>query len=349
LKKNDYLCDILKLSTTNINTKQTKKQIIMVHTNSNRSKTGYSKKYRHYPKNGAIHFKKALLIPMLTFFVHTASAEKTGSLLWRISGNGLEQPSYIFGTHHLYSVNFLDEIAGLKDALASSQQVVGELVMQDMVALGQEMQRAGMMPPDTTWQMLLSEEDYRFVDERLTAVFGAGLQALGMLKPALVNVTYTLMHYQRMFPEANPEQSSDAWFQQQAVNRGIPVIGLETVHDQTAALFGSVSLSYQATDLVCALRNIDYLEYSVRKLNRLYRSADLTGLAEMLREESPCPMRTEQEFALNSIRNERWLEKLPTIMADKPSFIAVGALHLAGEVGIVVGLQRAGFTVEAVK
>jgi uncharacterized protein YbaP (TraB family) len=110
-----------------------------------------------------------------------------------------------------------------------------------------------------------------------------------------------------------------------------------------------VSLKRQAADFVCALKNTDYLEFSVKKMNRLYRTADLNGFAEMLREDSPCPMSAEQEKALNDTRNNRWLEKLPAIMADKPSFIAVGALHLVGEQGILVGLEKAGYKVEAVR
>ena len=288
----------------------------------------------------------------LVFFVCAVSAqsgvEKTGALLWKISGNGLAHPSYIFGTHHLFPLSFLDSVPGVKQAFAASGQMVGELVMGDMVALAGELQKAGMMPQDSTWQMLLSEDDYRFVDEQLTAFFGAGLQALGMFKPSMVSMTYTVMFYQRIFPQVNQNEIFDIWFQQQAVQRQIPVLGLETVQDQIDALFKIASLKHQAADLVCALKNTDYLEWSAKKLNRLYRTANLKGFSEMLREEGPCPMSAEQETALNDARNRRWLEKLPAIMAGKPSFIAVGCAHLVGEVGLLAGLEKAGYKVEAV-
>jgi uncharacterized protein YbaP (TraB family) len=220
--------------------------------------------------------------------------------------------------------------------------------MSDMAALAVEVQKAGMMPQDTTWQMLLSEDDYCFVDEQLTAVFGVGFQSFGRLKPAMVSMVYTVGFYQKIFPQVKQNEIFDIWFQQEAVNRGIPVVGLETVQDQIDALFKVRSLKGQAADLLCAMKNTDYLELSAKKLNRLYRSADLNGFSEMLREKSPCPMSAEQEVALNDNRNRRWLEKLPAIMADKPSFIAVGALHLVGEAGLLVGLEKAGYTVEAV-
>ena len=38
-------------------------------------------------------------------------------LLWKVSGNGLNQPSYIIGTHHLAPFSIMDSIAGLKKAM----------------------------------------------------------------------------------------------------------------------------------------------------------------------------------------------------------------------------------------
>lgn len=48
-------------------------------------------------------------------------------LLWKVSGNGLNQPSYIIGTHHLAPFSIMDSIAGLKKAMNETQQVYGEM------------------------------------------------------------------------------------------------------------------------------------------------------------------------------------------------------------------------------
>ena len=48
-------------------------------------------------------------------------------------------------------------------------------------------------------------------------------------------------------------------------------------------------------------------------------------------------------------RNKTWAEKLPAIMKAAPTFVAVGALHLPGEKGLLNLLKRQGYTVEAVK
>ena len=48
-------------------------------------------------------------------------------------------------------------------------------------------------------------------------------------------------------------------------------------------------------------------------------------------------------------RKNAWMAKLPAIMADKPTFFAVGAIHLAGEKGLIQLLKNAGYTVEGIK
>ena len=64
-------------------------------------------------------------------------------LLWKISGNGLEKPSYIFGTHHLAPLSIKDSIAGMPQAINETSQVYGEVMMSEMAAPAfmQEMQK----------------------------------------------------------------------------------------------------------------------------------------------------------------------------------------------------------------
>jgi len=71
--------------------------------------------------------KKLLIVPILALVVSTAFAqtpEKTGSLLWRISGNNLAQPSYVFGTHHLFPLSFLETVSGLNSHLKTHSRLL---------------------------------------------------------------------------------------------------------------------------------------------------------------------------------------------------------------------------------
>ena len=72
---------------------------------------------------------------MLTLaLVLTAALNVNAQLLYKISGNGLEKPSYIIGTYHLAPVSFTDSIPGLKEALNAAEQEYGELDMGDMMS-----------------------------------------------------------------------------------------------------------------------------------------------------------------------------------------------------------------------
>ena len=70
------------------------------------------------------------LLGILVFISIALSAN--AQLLWKVSGNGLNQPSYIIGTHHLAPFSIMDSIAGLQKAMKETQQVYGELKMSEM-------------------------------------------------------------------------------------------------------------------------------------------------------------------------------------------------------------------------
>jgi uncharacterized protein YbaP (TraB family) len=83
----------------------------------------------------------------------------------------------------------------------------------------------------------------------------------------------------------------------------------------------------------------------VPELINAYNQRDLNWFN---RKEEMCPSTPEEEAALNKDRNHKWMKKLPEIMQEKSSFIAVGALHLAGEDGLLNLLEKSGYNVEQV-
>ena len=63
-----------------------------------------------------------------------ASLIANAQLLYKISGKGLANPSYIVGTYHLAPASFADSIPGMRQAMADCQQTYGELVMNQMMS-----------------------------------------------------------------------------------------------------------------------------------------------------------------------------------------------------------------------
>lgn len=81
------------------------------------------------------------LLGILVFISIALSAN--AQLLWKVSGKGLEKPSYIFGTYHLSPLSIKDSIAAMPQAMNETTQVYGEVVMSEMAtpAFMQSMQQ----------------------------------------------------------------------------------------------------------------------------------------------------------------------------------------------------------------
>ncbi len=282
-----------------------------------------------------------------TSFAQTASS-KNNSLLWKISGKDLSKPSYLLGTFHLKSSAFLDSIPGARKALLSAEQIIGEITLSDMSNLQAQIQQVIIMS-DTTYQQLYTKEEIQFVNDRLTASIGAGLDKVGIIKPAGISLMYSVTMYQKYLPSVNQNDIIDIAVQNIATENNKPVLGLETVNDQLNALFGS-SLKRQAEILLCALKNEEYLVSSVKSVVDVYNRFDLDGVYEIsFNVNDPCPYSREENDMLNKNRNDNWMKILPGMMKEKSSFIAVGALHLPGEEGLLNQLRKLGYTVEPVR
>lgn len=279
--------------------------------------------------------------------------EYTGALLWKISGNGLSQPSYILGTHHLAHISFVDSIPGLRNAISNTQQTVGELLMSEQPAMQAKLQQAAMMPAGETYKTLLSVDEYETLDAALKELFMAGLDQFSQLKPGMISMLYTITLYTKNSPEFNPmvHEAIDAYVQRVANESGKATLGLETVEDQIYALFDAEPLKDQAKSLACAAGNKEWITKGLNKLNEYYKTKDLSNMYNLAFNdpEDPCQMSQTYQSAINKDRNNKWLEKLPQIMKDKSSLIAVGALHLAGEEGLLYQLAKKGYKVEPVK
>lgn len=281
-----------------------------------------------------------------------ASSRGTGSILWEVSGNGLEQPSYLYGTHHLVPVSFLDSVSGVKDAFESTTQMVGELDMSDMAQMQMKIMGESTMPAGITYESLLSPEEVALLDSTLSRLMGVGLGQFGTLKPALLSNLISVTLYQQYYPSLSSGKSLDQYFQEEALKRARPVIGLETTEDQIHLLLNAQTLERQAELLICMVKHPELLKEQMDELQAAYHAQDIDELYTLSVKElpdDPCPSTEEEKNALNKDRNKKWLEKLPTIMKEKSSFIAVGCLHLPGKEGLIEGLRKLGYRVEAVK
>lgn len=274
-------------------------------------------------------------------------------LLWKVSGNGLTQPSYIMGTHHLAPLTIKDSIAGIQKALDETQQVYGELKMSDIQAPAtmQAMQKMMMIQSDTTLVSLLTPEEYETANKFCKENLMMDLAVAPKLKPAFLLNNAVVVTYMKHVGGFNPQEQLDTYFQTQAIQKGKKVEGLETPEFQFNLLYNAASLQRQAQQLMCILNNIDEGVELLKRVTIAYMKQDLEAMLKEndKRDGTQCdPLPGENEAMLDN-RNRAWADKLPAIMKVTPTFVAVGALHLPGEEGLLNLLKKQGYKVEPVK
>lgn len=271
-------------------------------------------------------------------------------IYYRVEGNGLNAPSFIFGTHHLAPLSILDSIPSLEKDFDSCSQVVGEIDMTvNQMALAMKMQPYMMAPADSTLSMLVDPTTFARICEEFkpfAPMPGVELSMLDGMKPMVATSMVAVGMVQKSMPDYNPEQQLDTFFQNKGVAANKKITPLETPEQQARLLYCSTPLTQQAEALVDILDNPEDELANALKLNEAYMRHDINALLSLSQEAEEAP-----EFFVKLLdeRNSYWIRQLPAIMEEGPAFIAVGALHLPGEKGVVKGLRDAGYTVTPIK
>ena len=295
-------------------------------------------------KKNIIMKKNILILVTLLLSLSTLQAQ----LLWKVTGNGLKHPSYLFGTHRLIPIQFLDSVPGLFKAFNECNVVVGELALNN-IDVASRIQKAAIMPDHTKIKDLLNDDEYKLVDSELKSVLRLGLKNLSIMNPSVIRTMYELEIYKRLTGYTDNKQS-DSYFQLVAEEKGKKVVGLETVDQQIEILYGNGSLERQANILVETIQHKDKILKEMIQLAKLYKAGKLDELVELSKGQNNVSNMTEQEYSkLVDNRNMEWLKKLPVNMKESSSFIVTDALHLGGKNGLVKQLQKAGFKVKAVE
>ena len=295
-----------------------------------------------------------LATALIVIFAFNAQAQ----LLYRISGNGLESPSYIVGTYHLAPASFADSIPGMSEAIENTQQVCGELDMMDAFKPENtaRLLQSQMLPEGVTLSSLLTADQLSRLNALLLEVLGTNLEdeayaaQVEKMKPVALSTTLSLASYMKKAQSFNPMELLDNYFQMLALQNGKSVIGFETVEFQMGVLYGS-ELPEQVDDLMCLVDHFDEATELVDRITSAYFSQNFQQLESVLEEEmeGTCAATPEEEAALLDDRNHNWIKLMPDMMAEKPTLFAVGAGHLCGEQGVLKLLEGLGYTVEGMK
>ncbi len=124
-----------------------------------------------------------LLFPLFA----VAQPDKSNyALLWEITGNGLEHPSYLFGTMHVQDRRAFEFPDSLRIAFESAEAYAMEVNPNAAVSYFMELSFGG--DTSNVLRQLLSEEEYRRVDALVQKQLGQPIDSMDVKDPMLLKM-----------------------------------------------------------------------------------------------------------------------------------------------------------------
>ncbi|TXI66227.1 TraB/GumN family protein [Flavobacterium sp. UBA6195] len=282
---------------------------------------------------------KHFFISLLTLITGLSfSQELEKSLLWKISGNGLKYDSYLFGTIHVSCDASLDD-STIK-ALKTTEQLFLEIDMNKPIEM--EMMKYITMKNENKISKLLNSEDFNLVDEFLNKKMKMSLKFFDSYKPFMI----ATMLYPSIL-ECSIQNIERELIIINKNNNNKEVFGLETIKEQME-IFDQIPYEIQAEELVKMVKSdLKKDKEEIKKMIAIYKNKDIDAMQQIM-DESENKITSENKKILIYDRNNKWIPTIIKIINEKPTFIAVGAGHLAGNEGIIKLLRRNGYRVEAV-
>lgn len=278
----------------------------------------------------------ALLIFPLLFPQHAEA--QNNSLLWEISGNGLSSPSYLYGTMHVADKRAFKFSKSVMPSFESCEAYAMELNPEEANPMAlMEMMK---LEEGTTLQSMFSEEQWNKLDGYFQEKYKQPLSTYNDFSPFFV---YSLVIQTQS--KNNMAEAVDLHFFSEAKKAEMDLHGLETAEEQISAI-NSMKPEDQANMLLEAIEGKGDGKKAMKKMLKVYMKGDLDKLVEMSED---AEMGDEFESNLIVKRNHNMAERLQPLIKEKSTFVAVGALHLPGDEGVIQLLRNDGYQVKALK
>ncbi len=261
------------------------------------------------------------------------------TLLWRISGNGLSKPSYLFGTIHLTDKKLFRFSDSVYKAIERTEGFAIEINPDEMAAfymnnLFEEMQKTKKLSD------YLDEAELKKYEKPLSKKFN---------KPAKDITAKEILKEKNKWMSEYMEKGEmptivDAYLYNLARKQGKWVGGIEDLGDQLTSQDAGIDRS----DIVSVANNTDNEDKNseralIAKLMAMYAAEDLPALAKALGSDE-----IGEKDSVFIRRNKKMVRRIDSLSAIRDMFFAIGSAHLPGDSGVIELLRRKGFTVTPV-
>lgn len=258
-------------------------------------------------------------------------------LLWEVSRAGTD-PGYVFGTIHVDDEAILDLPDEVINSLRRSRHFVMETVPspEETVMFSTSM----FFTDGTRLDQLLPRDLF----DRTTGIlrnYDLTPEIVAAMKPW---AAYVVMSY-----PADMGVVLDLKLMEIAEENGAAVSGLETLKEQMD-IFNEMDLEDQARILADVVCHYDLVAADLKQMKSLYLKRDLAGLYIYGQRYSfeDDSVYDEMSERLVSDRNRLMAERIDRMLGKGAVFIAIGAMHLPGDDGVLNLLEQAGYRVRPV-
>jgi len=260
-------------------------------------------------------------------------------LLWRVETDD-SPASYLFGTFHSNDPRITTLPCPVEEAFNRSSSYTMEVIMNGPGLVN--MAKAMYFSDGRTLRQVLGDSLYRDTARALGRDPVDGPDGLDSMKPWAAMMLL-------LGPRAGGGLFLDMALQVRATRAGKPTHGLESM-DEQIAVFNDMSLDDQVVLLKDAVQNARLTATVMEELTQAYVRRDLAALQALQEQHKPADARVHDEMTrrLLTRRNHRMADRVRERLKEGNAFIAVGALHLPGEDGLLNLLAAAGYRVSVV-
>lgn len=262
-----------------------------------------------------------------------ADQDYSKGLLWEIKRPD-SQPDYLFGTIHLADpkITALPDI--VEKSLLASQHFVMEVEMHPL-AMATYTERS-RLSGEKSLDQLLSKQEYLRLTKLVSDHYGLDEIILRQLKPWAV---FTFLSR----PLSKNNKILDLVLAELAQKANLNTSGLETMDELLDELDG-LSVEDQLEILQDTVKNFSKFEQQLSELKEKYLQQNLAGMMDVSMKSHNNKLLFERLMdRLVYRRNARMLDRIEPLLQQEKIFIAVGALHLPGERGLLCGLASRGY------
>ncbi|MEM0516156.1 TraB/GumN family protein [Pseudoalteromonas sp. YIC-827] len=280
---------------------------------------------------------------LFIIFTQPAFAELTPAL-WQVEKQG--KTSYLFGTVHVGDTSMKGLPQKIEKAISNSDAVVVEVDLTALTAV-QIQQRSMpflMLQNGRTLDSELSPQSYQKLDQ----YFGEkniNIKMFSLLKPWAVLLT--MMQIELQNAGYSDEFGIDKQVLASAKQKNKAIIELESLEQQMEMF----TVLEEHSDLMVAdtFRQLNQFDKSFLRLINGWKKGETAVLTEAYEQSfDDSEYGQLNEHVLLIERNHKWVKQLEKPLSEQSLFIAVGALHLGEENGLIKLLQAQGFKVSRI-